>query len=82
VIVIACALIFSQYYFSDKIAMFSMHAHEVTPEQEPKLHEIVDRLCLLANMEKPRVGVSEMDIPTPSPRVAAPSTRSSARRAG
>ena len=63
VIVIALALIFSQYYFSDKIAMFSMHAHEVTPEQEPKLHEIVDRLCLLANMEKPRVGVSEMDIP-------------------
>jgi heat shock protein HtpX len=63
VIVIAAALIFSQYYFSDKIAMFSMQAHEVTPQQEPKLHEIVDRLCLLANMEKPRVGVSEMDMP-------------------
>jgi heat shock protein HtpX len=63
VIIIACALIFSQYYFSDKIAMFSMHAHEVTPQQEPKLHEIVDRLCLLANMTKPRVGVSEMDMP-------------------
>jgi heat shock protein HtpX len=57
------ALIFSQYYFSDKIAMFSMHAKEVTPAQEPKLHEIVDRLCLLANMEKPRVGVAEMDMP-------------------
>jgi heat shock protein HtpX len=63
VIIIAAALIFSQYYFSDKIAMFSMHAHEVTPQQEPKLHEIVDRLCLLANMQKPRVGVSEMDMP-------------------
>jgi heat shock protein HtpX len=63
VIVIAGALIFSQYYFSDKIAMFSMHAKEVTPAQEPKLHEIVDRLCLLANMDKPRVGVAEMDIP-------------------
>jgi heat shock protein HtpX len=63
VIVIAGALIFSQYYFSDKVAMFSMHAKEVTPAQEPKLHEIVDRLCLLANMEKPRVAVSEMDIP-------------------
>jgi heat shock protein HtpX len=63
VIVIAGALIFSQYYFSDKIAMFSMHAHEVTPQQEPRLHEIVDRLCLLANMTKPRVGVSEMDLP-------------------
>ena len=63
VIVIAAALIFSQYYFSDKIAMYSMHAKEVTPAQEPKLHEIVVRLCLLANMEKPRVGVSEIDVP-------------------
>jgi heat shock protein HtpX len=63
VIVIAAALIFSQYYFSDKIAMFSMHAKEVTPEQEPKLHQIVDRLCLLADMKKPRVGVAEMDMP-------------------
>jgi len=63
VIVIAGALIFSQYFFSDKIAMYSMHAHEVTPAQEPKLHEIVDRLCLLADMKKPRVGVSEMDMP-------------------
>jgi heat shock protein HtpX len=63
VIVIAGGLLFSQYFFSDKIAMFSMHAHEVTPQQEPKLHEIVDRLCLLANMQKPRVGVAEIDIP-------------------
>ena len=63
VVVIAFALIFSQYYFSDKVAMFSMHAKEVTPAEEPKLHEIVDRLCLLANMTKPRVAVSEMDIP-------------------
>ena len=63
VIVIAGALLFSQYYFSDKVAMFSMHAAEVTPQQEPRLHEIVDRLCLLADMPKPRVGVAEIDIP-------------------
>jgi heat shock protein HtpX len=63
VIIIAGGLLFSQYFFSDKIAMFSMRAHEVTPQQEPKLHEIVDRLCLLANMPKPRVGVAEMDLP-------------------
>ncbi|MDE3107775.1 MAG: zinc metalloprotease HtpX [Acidobacteriota bacterium] len=63
VVVIGAALLFSQYYFSDKIAMFSMRAHEVTPQQEPRLHEIVDRLCLLANMPKPRVGIAEMDIP-------------------
>ena len=63
VVVLAGAMLFSQYFFSDKIAMFSMKAHEVTPAEEPKLHAIVDRLCLLANMPKPRVGVAEIDIP-------------------
>ena len=63
VVVIALGAIGAQYFFSDKIAMFSMRAHEVTPAEEPRLHEIVDRLCLLANMPKPRVGVAEMDMP-------------------
>ena len=63
VVVLAGAMLFSQYFFSDKIAMFSMKAHEVTPAEEPQLHAIVDRLCLLANMPKPRVGVAEIDIP-------------------
>ncbi len=63
VIVIGGALLFSQYYFSDKVAMFSMNAHEVTPAEEPRLHAMVDRLCLLADMPKPRVGVAEIDIP-------------------
>jgi heat shock protein HtpX len=63
VIVLVGGLLFCQYYFSDRIAMFSMQAKEVTPAEEPKLHEIVDRLCLLANMQKPKVGVSKMDMP-------------------
>ncbi len=63
VLVIAGVLLFSQYFFSDKIAMFSMRAHEVSPQQEPKLHQIVDRLCALSNVPKPRVGVAEIDLP-------------------
>lgn len=63
VIAIPLALLFAQYWFSDKIAMFGMHAHLVTPEQEPELHGIVDRLCALSNMPKPRVAVAETDIP-------------------
>jgi len=63
VIVFAGGMLFCQYFFSAKFAMFSMHAHEVTPEQEPKLHEIVDRLCLMADMPKPKVGVAEIDMP-------------------
>jgi len=56
-------LLAAQYYFSGPIAMFSMRAHEVTPEEEPRLHQIIDRLCLLADMPKPKVGIAEMDIP-------------------
>ncbi len=63
VIVIAGVMLFSQYFFSDKIAMFSMSAHEVSPAEEPQLHAMVDRLCLMANMPKPRVGVAEIDMP-------------------
>ena len=57
------AMLYAQYFFSGKIAMFSTRAHEVTPEEEPELHRIVDNLCQLANMKKPKVGVAEMDLP-------------------
>jgi heat shock protein HtpX len=63
IIVIAVALAFSQYWFSDKIALWGMHGHIVTPEQEPELHGIIDRLCALADMKKPRVAIAEVDLP-------------------
>jgi heat shock protein HtpX len=63
IIVIEFALIFGQYWFSDKIAMASMGARVVTPDEEPQLHAMIDRLCVLANMPKPRVGVSQVQMP-------------------
>ncbi|CAB4868563.1 unannotated protein [freshwater metagenome] len=63
IIVIEFALIFGQYWFSDKIAMASMGARVVTPEEEPQLHAMIDRLCVLANMPKPRVGLSHVQMP-------------------
>ncbi len=63
IVFIAVALAFSQYWFSDKIALWGMHGHIVTPEQEPELHGIVDRLCALADMKKPRVAIAEVDMP-------------------
>jgi heat shock protein HtpX len=63
VLVIGIGAIFAQYWFSARIALFSMHARVVTPEEEPKLHAMVDRLCALANVPKPRVAVSETDLP-------------------
>jgi heat shock protein HtpX len=63
VLVIGFALLFAQYYFSDKIAMYAMHAKEVTPEQAPELHGVIDRLCALADMPKPRVAIAQTDMP-------------------
>ena len=63
VLIIAGGLLFAQYYFSSKIALFSMHAKEVTPEEAPQLHGIVDRLCALADMPKPRVAIADSDVP-------------------
>jgi heat shock protein HtpX len=63
IVFIALALAFCQYWFSDKIALWGMHGHVVTPEQEPELHGVVDRLCALADMKKPRVAVAEVDLP-------------------
>jgi heat shock protein HtpX len=52
-----------QWWSSDKVAMRAMRAREVTPEEAPELHGIIDRLCALADMPKPRVGIADMDIP-------------------
>jgi heat shock protein HtpX len=52
-----------QWWNSDKAAMRAMRAYEVSPEEMPELHGMVDRLCALAEMPKPRVGIAEMAIP-------------------
>lgn len=54
---------FYQWWASDKVAMRAMRAREVSPQEAPELHAMIERLCALADMPKPRVGVSEMDMP-------------------
>ncbi|WP_030587808.1 zinc metalloprotease HtpX [Streptomyces anulatus] len=63
VVVIAAALLGAQYWFSDRIALYAMHGRLVTPEEQPQLHGVIDRLCATADMPKPRVAVSHMDLP-------------------
>ena len=52
-----------QWYSSDKLAMRAMRAREVTPEEAPELHGMIDRLCAMADMPKPRVGIADLDLP-------------------
>jgi heat shock protein HtpX len=63
ILVIAFGLLFAQYWFSDKLALWGMHGRIVTPEQAPELHGAVDRLCALADMPKPRVAIADTDVP-------------------
>ena len=63
ILVIGCGILFVQYYFSDKIALYSMGGRIVTPEQQPQLHAIIDRLVAMANIPKPRVAIAQTDIP-------------------
>ena len=61
--VIAALLLGVQYFFSDKLVLRSMGAKVVTPEEEPKLHSMVDRLVAQAEMPKPQVAVAYTDVP-------------------
>lgn len=63
VLLIMGALLFGQWWFSDSLAMGAMRAHVVTPEQAPQLHALVDRLCAMADMDKPRVAIADSDVP-------------------
>jgi heat shock protein HtpX len=63
-IAVIAALLFSvQLFTSDKIALFSMGAKEVTPAQAPELHAMIERLCIQANLPKPRVAVAQTAMP-------------------
>jgi len=63
VAVIAIGIAFWQWWSSDKVAMRAMRAREVTAEEAPELHGMIDRLCALADMPKPRVGIADMAVP-------------------
>jgi heat shock protein HtpX len=63
VLLIAGGFLFFQYFFSDRIALFSIRGREVSPEQAPELHQMVDRLCALADMPKPKVAIADADLP-------------------
>jgi heat shock protein HtpX len=63
IVVVAVVLLLGQLFGSDKLAMAAMGLKEVTPDEEPELHGIIDRLCVQADLPKPRVCVIETAVP-------------------
>ncbi len=62
-IAIGGGLFLFQIFASDKIALRAMGAREVTPREEPLLHATIDRLCLQADLPKPRIAVVDSPMP-------------------
>jgi len=61
VIVVGMAAL--QYWTSDKLALAASGAKVVSPEQAPDLHAMVERLCAMADLPKPRIAVVPSDVP-------------------
>jgi heat shock protein HtpX len=63
ILVIAAALAIGQLFLSDKLALAAMGAKEVSPEEAPGLHAMIERLCLNADLPKPKIAVADTDVP-------------------
>jgi heat shock protein HtpX len=63
IVIVAVVLLLVQLFTSDKLAMATMGVKEVSPEEEPQLHGIIERLCVQADLPKPRVCVMESSMP-------------------
>jgi heat shock protein HtpX len=59
----AVVLLSVQFFASDKLALRAMGAREVSPAEAPELHAMIERLCIQADIPKPRIAVAQTDMP-------------------
>src|SRR3954469_10161853 len=62
-VVVLGALLVAQLFLSNKIGLAAMGAKEVTPEQAPGLHAMIERLCIQADLPKPKIAVADTPMP-------------------
>jgi heat shock protein HtpX len=62
-VLVLAALSFGQLFFSDKLALSAMGAKVVSPAEAPGLHAMIERLCIQADLPKPRIAVADSDVP-------------------
>jgi heat shock protein HtpX len=62
-IVVIGGIVLAQLFLSDKLALAAMGAKTVTPEQAPGLHAMIERLCIQADLPKPKIAVADTPMP-------------------
>src|SRR6478736_8249445 len=63
ILIVAGGLLSLQFFTSDKLALRSMGAQEVSPQEAPQLHATIERLCVQADLPKPRIYVVNSTMP-------------------
>ncbi|MDS0279172.1 zinc metalloprotease HtpX [Halomicroarcula sp. S1AR25-4] len=63
IVLVMALFLGAQFFFSDKLALYSMGAREVDPDEYPELHRMVDRLSQQADLPKPKVAVADSRTP-------------------
>jgi heat shock protein HtpX len=63
ILIVAGGLLALQFFASDKLALRSMGAHAVSPQEAPQLHALIERLCVQADLPKPRIYVVNTPMP-------------------
>jgi heat shock protein HtpX len=62
-LIVAGGLLAAQFFASDKLALRAMGAQEVSPQEAPQLHAMIERLCIQADLPKPKVCVVNTQMP-------------------
>jgi heat shock protein HtpX len=62
-ILVGAGLVLFQYFASDKLVLLSTGAREVTAQEEPELHRIIERLAQIVDLPTPRIAVMETQVP-------------------
>src|ERR1700752_53095 len=63
ILVVIAGLLLAQIFVSDKLALASMGAKVVSPQEAPGLHAMIERLCIQADLPQPRIAIADSNMP-------------------
>src|SRR3712207_4182792 len=63
ILVVIAGLLLAQIFLSDKLALASMGAKEVSPQEAPGLHAMIEKLCIQADLPKPKIAIADTHVP-------------------
>ena len=63
IVLLAVGIGLVQYFFSDKLVLWSTHARIIADDEEPELHRIIEKLCKEADLPMPKIAIMQSPVP-------------------